>query len=107
MTPEEKKVKHDVVMVGLSDFEREYVNIISLNTYNIQCSICGIEFMQLPDRASFGVARYEEVVVPDGYEGEWGSAVVCPNCYWVERGIHARFPTLHITFDMIARITKR
>jgi hypothetical protein len=28
------------------------------------------------------VARYEDQVVPDNYQGEWGGAAVCVPCYW-------------------------
>lgn len=82
------------------------IHIIDLTSYVLDCAICE-EHHEIPASApSYGVARYEDVVVPDGYQGEWGGAAVCSRCYWIERGLHAAKPNEPIPFSAIRAIAE-
>ena len=39
-----------------------------------------------------GIARYEDMIVPEDYEGEWGGAAVCKRCYYLVCGMQAKHP---------------
>lgn len=80
--------------------------VIELSRYPVTCAICEAEFEQSPMGPSYGVARYEDEVVPDSYSGEWGGAPVCSRCYFVERGMHSIEPNAFITFNEI-RMSER
>jgi hypothetical protein len=77
------------------------ITVIDLQRYVIECVICGRTSEQPPSAPSFGVARYEDEVVPDNYKGEWGGGPVCPTCYWIERGIHSSESDAFIPFSRI------
>ena len=81
------------------------ITIISLSAYVFDCTICD-RHVELPQHAkTFGVARYEDEVVPDNYTGDWGGASVCERCYWIERGLHAQDPGATILFSTIRKIS--
>lgn len=82
------------------------ITIIELQRHPIECVICDRTSEQPPSTPSYGVARYEDEVVPDAYQGEWGGAPVCPSCYWIERGIHAAEPDAFIPFSRIRRLSR-
>ncbi len=53
------------------------VQIIDLNPIQEDCWCCG-EFV-LPLR--HGVPAYEDLVLPNDWEGEWGGRPACPRCH--------------------------
>jgi hypothetical protein len=83
------------------------ITVIELSAYPVTCTICDVEFTQSPSGPSYGVARYEDEVVPDNYEGEWGGSPVCPTCYWVERGMHSQEPSGFLPFSRIRNAVGR
>ncbi len=82
------------------------ITIIDLSGYVFTCAVCEREFENVRSSRSFGIARYEDEVVPDGYQGEWGGAEVCERCYWIERGMHSAQPQAFITFSELRRVAK-
>jgi hypothetical protein len=80
--------------------------LISLTPYVFDCIICDEHVEQSSTAPSYGVARYEDEVVPDFYQGEWGGSPVCDRCYWIERGMHAKEPTIFIPFSRIRKVSK-
>ncbi len=77
------------------------ITIIDLTSYVFDCAICERTVEQPASAPSYGVARYEDEVVPDSYTGEWGGAPVCEPCFWIERGMHAATPEAFIPFARI------
>jgi hypothetical protein len=82
------------------------LTLIDLSPIPMTCIICDAEFVSSRSENTYGVARYEDDVVPDDYKGEWGGAPACPTCYWVERGLHAAQPSAFIPFATIRNIVK-
>jgi hypothetical protein len=82
------------------------ITVIELQAFSVTCVICDMEFAQSMSGPSCGVARYEDEVVPDKYEGVWGGSPVCVTCYWVERGMHAAEPDAFISFARIKKARK-
>lgn len=58
------------------------ITVINLTPAGIDCHVCGAE-----DAAGFGIPIYEDAIVPDDYEGEWGGVPVCRRCFYIVRGI--------------------
>jgi len=82
------------------------ITVIDLNIIPVQCTICDLEWEEAMSAPSFGIARYEDEVVPDDYQGEWGGSPVCRRCYWIERGLRAETPERFIPFSEIREISK-
>lgn len=80
------------------------VTVVDLSFIPMQCVICEAEWDEPRSAKSYGVARYEDEVVPDDYKGEWGGAPVCVTCFHVERGLHASSPSRFIPFSEIRAI---
>jgi hypothetical protein len=57
------------------------ITVISLWEPWAECCVCervcGLEF---------GLAMYEDEIVPDDYTGEWGGRPCCALCYEINRG---------------------
>ena len=81
------------------------IHVINLSPWVFDCAICDRHVEQTSGR-SYGIARYEDEVVPDAYEGECGGAPVCNRCYWIERGMHAADPKSFISFRLIRKGSK-
>lgn len=79
------------------------MNVIYLNRYQVTCVICETEFTQSPGDKSYGVARYEDEVVPDNYKGGWAGAPACVVCYRIERVLHQENPQAFIPFADIRK----
>jgi len=75
------------------------VVVVELYPVTYECVICGAE-----TQGKHGLARYEDQVVPDDYEGEWGGAPACALCYVVAGGLQAAHPGRIILFDDIRRL---
>jgi hypothetical protein len=82
------------------------ITIIDLTNFVFDCAICEGHFEVPASLPTYGIARYEDEVVPDSYAGEWGGAPVCRKCYWIERGMHAQKPDSFIPFSEIKAIAK-
>jgi len=57
------------------------VTVIRLWPPSAECVLCEEE-----TDVGFGLACYEDYLVPDDYEGEWGGFDACQRCYraWVD-----------------------
>jgi hypothetical protein len=67
-----------------------------------ECTICGEECLH-----RYGLAIYEDLVVPDHYEGEWGGAPACLACYELASEMQSERPGQFLTFTEIkARMGK-
>jgi len=77
------------------------ITIIDLNIIPCQCVVCDVEWKQARSAKSYGVARYGDLVVPDGYKSKWAGAMVCKPCYDAERRLHTINPAIWISFQDI------
>lgn len=64
-------------------------SIIDLSPIEFQCHIC--EEWQVVSRhePSYGIPIYEDEIVPDDYQGEWGGVSVCRPCFDTTRQMQA------------------
>jgi hypothetical protein len=83
------------------------ITVIELQAFPVTCAVCDLEFSQSRSGPNYGVARYEDEVVPDGYQGDWGGSAVCVACYWIERGMHAAEPEAFIPFSKIKEARRK
>ena len=82
------------------------IHVIDLSSHVFDCVICDEHVEQPASLPSYGIARYEDQVVPDSYKGECGGAPVCRRCFWIERGLHAQAPEAFLSFAMIREISQ-
>lgn len=75
------------------------IEVIDLWPPWADCTIC-----EEPTPLKFGIARYEDVIVPDDYEGEWGGSPVCERCNFVVIGMQRKGRFL--TFAEVRRVVK-
>lgn len=57
----------------------EYANgitVIRLDEPSCDCHVCGVETY-----LDFGLAVYEDEILPNDWAGEWFGATVCRRCY--------------------------
>lgn len=47
------------------------------------CFICGVDLLGCRQ----GVPVYEDVILPNSWEGEWSGADACPECFAAQQGI--------------------
>lgn len=73
--------------------------VIDLWPVVCDCTICGAETSD-----KFGIAVYEDVIVPDNYEGEWGGAPVCARCFYITRGMQEQNPGKALTFAQVKKV---
>ena len=78
---------------------------IDLSPFEFECHICDCECSVPHHKTSYGVAGYEDLAVPDDYKEEWGGFPVCERCYFVERGLRAKYPCEMIPFATIRAIS--
>lgn len=52
------------------------ITIIRLDEPTADCWVCGKETY-----LDFGLAVYEDLILPNDWNGEWFGATVCRNCY--------------------------
>lgn len=71
----------------MTDPARAQFRVIHLNPPECDCCICGERCI-----VAQGVPIYEDEIVPDDYQGEWGGQSVCRRCYYVVRGIQSEQP---------------
>lgn len=77
--------------------------VIDLNIIPCECGICEAQWEQSRSTPSYGIARYEDMAVPDSYEGAWGGMEVCPSCFATERLLRSRNPDGMIEFREIKK----
>lgn len=77
------------------------ITVTDLNIIPLQCVICEEEWEQPRSAPSYGVARYEDEVVPDNWKGDWGGSPVCGSCFRAERKLRDKYPDVHLTFRSI------
>lgn len=83
MSPKEQRLQL-FAQFGVQDAP---VTVIYLHPPEADCWICDERCL-----CQQGVARYEDMIVPDDYEGEWGGAPVCLTCFYIVRGLQAEHP---------------
>jgi len=81
------------------------ITVIDLSAFIFDCGICDVHVEQPRSTKTYGVARYEDEVVPDGHTGDWGGMSVCERCYRIERSLHQDDPQAFIPFQTIRRIS--
>jgi len=64
------------------------VLVIDLNPVQEYCWACG-EFV-IPLR--HGIPTYEDVVLPNDWEGEWGGSPACPRCFDLQELLREPMP---------------
>lgn len=74
------------------------IHLIELWPHWTECTICGADCL-----LEFGLAIYEDLIVPDHYEGEWGGAPACKKCFDHSRELQAARPGDFITFQEVRR----
>lgn len=52
------------------------ITVIRLDEPTCDCWVCGQETY-----LDFGLAVYEDEILPNDWDGEWFGATVCPRCY--------------------------
>lgn len=77
--------------------------VIDLNPRDFECHICGRED-SYGSTGGFGIPIYEDAIVPDDYEGEWGGVPVCARCFYLTRGVQEAHPRQLITMSLIRRL---
>jgi hypothetical protein len=82
--------------VSINDMESNSILVIDLWPHSCDCTICGSETSD-----HFGIARYEDEIVPDDYTGEWGGSPVCERCFYLIRGLQEQNPGKCITFAQV------
>jgi hypothetical protein len=70
------------------------VLVIDLWAPQCECTLCGVVTSD-----KYGIAIWEDTIVPDDYEGEWGGSPVCKRCYDAAAQVQARRPGEIITFS--------
>lgn len=70
--------------------------VIDLWPIVCECTLCGAETGD-----KFGIAVYEDVIVPDDYKGEWGGSPVCARCFYLTRGYQEQHPGEMVSFGTI------
>lgn len=45
------------------------------------CCICGCEVVVYSFQPNYALAMYEDRIVPDEWDGEWGGFTACKSCY--------------------------
>lgn len=63
-----------------------------------ECVICSAECLHRQ-----GLAIWEDQIVPDDYQGEWGGAPACPECYELAADLQEENPGKPIPFSAIRR----
>jgi hypothetical protein len=56
--------------------ENGIITVIRLDEPTADCWVCGQETY-----LDFGLAVYEDEILPNNWSGEWFGATVCPRCY--------------------------
>lgn len=76
---------------------REFADftIIELDSPTCDCWVCGVETY-----LDFGLPVYEDLILPNSWNGEWFGATVCPRCYRLFNGTPK--PIQHIAANRIA-----
>jgi hypothetical protein len=82
--------------------EPRKILVIELWAVVCDCILCGAE---TSDR--FGIAIYEDEIVPDDYTGEWGGAPVCEPCFYLSRGYQERHPREKVPFSVLRALIKQ
>jgi hypothetical protein len=52
------------------------ISVIRLDEPTCDCWVCGQETY-----LDFGLAVYEDLILPNGWKGEWFGVTVCKRCY--------------------------
>lgn len=69
------------------------IRVIELFPHEIDCYVCG----ELCDpREHLAIPIYEDEIVPDNWDGEWGGVPVCRECYEDARRRQALHPGEHV-----------
>ena len=77
------------------------VLVINLWPFVTNCGICDVDTV-----GEFSVPIYEDEIMPDDYDGEWGGMPVCPKCFYLTRGLQEQNPGKKITFSQVRHLTK-
>jgi hypothetical protein len=72
--------------------------VIELWPATTNCVICDAECLHRQ-----GLAIWEDRIVPDEYQGEWGGAPACPECFEIARDLQAESPGSWIPFSAVRR----
>lgn len=71
----------------------ERILVVDLNARPSECGVCGVG---LPDvgytSGGIGVPMYEDLVLPNDWEGEWFGTDACPRCYALQSAIDKPVP---------------
>jgi len=78
--------------------------IIDLQPFEVDCRICEQTFAVPRHLPSYGIPLYEDLIVPDDYQGEWGGAPVCKGCYDTVRTMQTSQPG---TFVAVHQVRQR
>lgn len=60
----------------ISDDNGPIITVIQLDEPTSECFVCGTETY-----IDYGLAVYEDLILPNDWEDEWFGATVCPHCY--------------------------
>ena len=84
---------------SMNQRENPSIIIIDLSPHEIECYLCGCLCA-----GRQGIAIYEDMSVPDNYDGEWGGVSVCEKCYLIMRGMQAERPGQIIARTEVIRV---
>ena len=70
--------------------------VVRLDEPTCDCWVCGQETY-----LDFGLAVYEDLILPNNWSGEWFGATVCPRCYRLFNDT-VKSPLSHIAASRIA-----
>lgn len=62
--------------------ETPRITVIDLSPHFDKCCVCDEEVQM-----QYGLAMYEDLLVPDDWPGEWGGFTACKRCYDTFTGI--------------------
>jgi len=72
------------------------ITVIELWPATDNCCVCDEEVLM-----RYGLAMYEDLLVPDGWQGEWGGFTACRRCYDTFTGIKEAI-SIHVARQAIA-----
>lgn len=70
--------------------------VIDLAPHETECYVCGCRIPMPSAGPNYGIAVYEDQIVPDDHEGEWGGVPVCKECFGTVRELQALAKSLMI-----------
>lgn len=73
------------------------ITVIELWPHEDDCWVCGVPVTASSAGPNYGVACYEDLIVPNDHQGEWGGFTACRACYYIVQGMQAERPAAFLT----------